>query len=180
VKTVYVKDRGEWRSWLGKNASALREIFLIYYKKSSGKPRIAYEDAVEEALCFGWIDGRVNKLDDERYVQRFTPRRPASRWSEPNVRRAKKLIAEGRMTAAGPAVFNPARKTAAQPTQLTENLEREFRKHKNAWKKFQSFPPYYRRMTTAWVASAKKEETRLRRLQQLVESSDQERRIKFM
>jgi uncharacterized protein YdeI (YjbR/CyaY-like superfamily) len=180
VKTLYVKNRREWRSWLKNNAGGQREIYLIYYKKSSGKPRIAYEYAVEEALCFGWIDGRVNKLDDERYLQRFTPRRPSSRWSEPNIKRAKKLIAEGRMTAAGLAVFNPARKTAAQPTQLTEDLKREFRKHKDAWKNFQDFPPYYRRMTIAWVASAKKEETRLRRLRQLVEWSDQDRRIKFM
>src|SRR5579864_4930465 len=105
MKTFYAKDRREWRSWLEKNASSSREIFLIYYKKGSGKPRIAYGDAVEEALCFGWIDGKVHKLDDHRYVQRFTPRRPASRWSLLNIKRAKKVIAAGQMTAAGLAVF---------------------------------------------------------------------------
>jgi uncharacterized protein YdeI (YjbR/CyaY-like superfamily) len=180
MKTLYAKDRGKWRSWLQRNAGRCREIYLICYKKSSGKKRIAYADAVEEALCFGWIDGRVNKLDEERYVRRFTPRRPASRWSGLNLKRAKKLIAEGRMTAAGLAVFYPKQKTTARPTQLPGDLEQKFRKHKNAWKNFQDFPPFYRRMTIAWVASAKKEETRLRRLQQLVERSDQDRRIKFM
>jgi uncharacterized protein YdeI (YjbR/CyaY-like superfamily) len=180
MKTLYVKDRSEWRSWLEKDAGSSHEIFLIYYKKNSGKPRIAYEDAVEEALCFGWIDGKVNKLDDQRYVQRFTPRRPASRWSALNIKRAKKLIAKGKMKAAGLAVFNPTRKTAPQPTQLPGDLKQEFRKHTAAWENFQRFPPFYQRMTIAWVASAKKPETRLKRLQQLVEYSTGNRRIKFM
>ncbi len=180
MKTLLVKNRREWRSWLQRNASSSREIFLIYHKKSSGRPRIAYEDAVEEALCFGWIDGKVNKLDDQRYIQRFSPRRPASRWSALNIKRAKKLIAEGKMTAVGLAVFNPARKTAPQPTQLPRNLEQEFRKHAAAWENFQRFPPFYRRMTVAWVASAKKAETRLKRLNQLVEYSAENRRIKFI
>jgi len=180
MKTLCVKDRGEWRSWLEKNAGNLTEIFLIYYKKSSGKPRIAYEHAVEEALCFGWIDGRTNRLDDERYVQRFTPRRPSSRWSAVNIRRVKKLIVEGKMTAAGLAVFKPERKTALQPRQLPGDLEAKFKEDAEAWGNFQRFPPFYRRMTIAWVASAKKEETRLKRLQQLVGYSAQNRRIKFM
>jgi uncharacterized protein YdeI (YjbR/CyaY-like superfamily) len=180
MKTLYVKDRGEWRSWLEKNAGGFREIFLIYYKKGSGKPRVAYEDAVQEALCFGWIDGRVNKLDDQRYVQRFTPRRPASRWSALNIKRARKLIAQGKMTAAGLAVFNPARKTAVQPAVLPGDLEQKFKRHAEAWGNFQRFAPFYRRMTIAWVASAKKEETRIKRLQQLVGYSAQNRRIKFM
>jgi len=180
MKTFYAKDRREWRSWLEKNASSSREIFLIYYKKGSGKPRIAYGDAVEEALCFGWIDGKVNKLDDQRYVQRFTPRRPASRWSLLNIKRAKKVIAEGQMTAAGLAVFNPARKTVPQAAQLPIGLEQEFRKHAEAWENFQGFPPFYRRMTVAWVASAKKSETKLKRLHRLVEYSAENRRIKFI
>jgi uncharacterized protein YdeI (YjbR/CyaY-like superfamily) len=180
MKTLYVKDKSEWRSWLEKNADGFREIFLIYHKKSSGKPRIAYEDAVQEALCFGWIDGRTNKLDDERYVQRFTPRRPASRWSALNIRRAKRLIKEGKMTAAGLAAFRPERKTTAPPKQLPRNLEHQFKKHAHAWENFQGFPPFYRRMTIAWVASAKKEETRLERLRQLVGYSARKRRIRFM
>ena len=180
MKTLQVKNRGEWRSWLEKNACSCREVFLIFYRKSSGKPRIAYEDAVEEALCFGWIDGKVNKLDDQRYVQRFTPRRPASRWSPLNIKRAQRLIAEGKMKAAGLAVFDPARKTAPQPTQLPRDLETEFRKHAAAWEKFRGFPLSYRRMTVVWVASAKKSETRLKRLNRLVAYSADSRRIKFI
>ena len=180
MKTLYVKTRGEWRSWLEANAGGSREIFLIYYKKNSGKPRIAYEDAVEEALCFGWIDGRTNKLDDERYVQRFTPRRPASRWSPANIKRARKLVAEGKMTEAGLAVFHPSRRTAARPTRLPRDLEQKFKNHTDAWKNFRAFPPFYQRMTIAWVANAKKEETRVRRLSQLIEYSAGNRRIKFM
>jgi len=180
MKTLYVKDRSEWRSWLEKNADRSREIFLIYHKKGSGKARIAYEDAVEEALCFGWIDGKVNKLDSRRYVQRFTPRRPASRWSALNIERVRKLIAEGKMTAAGLAVFKPERKTAPQSTELPDDLEQEFKKHADAWKNFQAFPPFYQRMTIAWVASAKREETRWKRLSQLIEYSAENQRIKFM
>ncbi len=101
MKTLYVKDRKQWRSWLAKNGKRAREIWLIYPKKHSGKVRIPYDDAVEEALCFGWIDGMTGKLDAERYVQRFTPRRPTSRWSPINIRRARKLIAAGKMTTAG-------------------------------------------------------------------------------
>lgn len=180
MKTLYVKGRREWRSWLKKHGENCQEVFLIYYKKGSGQPRIAYEDAVEEALCFGWIDGRTNKLDDERYVQRFTQRRRTSRWSALNIKRAKKLIQEGKMTAAGLAEFRPERKTAVQPTELPKDLEQEFKNRAEAWGNFQRFPPFYRRMTSGWVVSGKKQETRLKRLQQLVKCSAQNRRIKFM
>ncbi len=111
MKTLYVKSRDEWRSWLEKNGRSCREICLIYYKKNSGKPRIAYDDAVEEALCFGWIDGKTIRIDEERYGQRFTPRNPKSHWSPINIRRAKRLIKEGKMTEAGLGVFDPSRKT---------------------------------------------------------------------
>src|ERR1700694_4647030 len=107
MKTVYAKDRREWRSWLAKNHAKCDEIWLVYYKKDSGKPRVAYQDAVEEALCFGWIDGKLNRLDQDRFAQRFTPRRPDSRWSAINIERARRLIEENRMTAAGMVVFHP-------------------------------------------------------------------------
>jgi len=179
-KTLYVKDRKQWRSWLAKNGTRAKEIWLTYPKKHSGKVRIPYDDAVEEALCFGWIDGVTGKLDGDRYVQRFTPRRPSSRWSAINIRRARKLIAAGRMTAAGLEAFRPERKTESHPTELPKNLRDMFREHTGAWENFQHFPPYYRRMTVAWVASAKKEETRVKRLEKLMEFSAANRRIKFM
>ena len=141
-------------------------MWLIYYKKQSGKPRIAYESAVEEALCFGWIDGMVKRIDKERYAQRFTPRQAASRWSALNLKRAERLMKQGRMTAAGLAVFDPARRAETLPRELPHELEKRFKRQTGAWKNFQSFPAHYRRMTSGWVASAKKEETRLKRLEQ--------------
>lgn len=140
MKTLDVKDRAQWRLWLEKNGAAAQEIFLVYYKKSSGKPRINYDDAVGEALCFGWIDGRVNKLDPDRFVQRFTPRKPNSRWSAINIARAEKLIGEGKMTLAGLAVFRPERKIEAHPTKLPSALQRQLEANKQAWKNFQLFP----------------------------------------
>jgi len=180
MKTLYVKDRKQWRAWLAENGARAKEIWLIYPKKHSGKVRIPYGDAVEEALCFGWIDGQTGKLDGERYVQRFTPRRPSSRWSAINIGRVRKLIAAGKMTAAGLEAFRPERKTEAHPTALPESLQKTFQKSAKAWANFQGFPPYYRRMTIAWVASAKKEETQRKRLEKLMEFSEENKRIKFM
>jgi uncharacterized protein YdeI (YjbR/CyaY-like superfamily) len=180
MKTLYVKDRKQWRSWLAKNGQRAGEIWLIYPKKHSGKVRIPYEHAVEEALCFGWIDGVTGKLDEDRYVQRFTPRRPSSRWSAINIRRARKLIAAGKMTPAGVQAFRPERKIEAHPTEFPKSLQEEFQGHGVAWENFQGFPPFYRRMTIAWVGSAKKEETRMKRLLKLIEFSAENQRIKFM
>jgi uncharacterized protein YdeI (YjbR/CyaY-like superfamily) len=180
MRTLYVKDRKQWRAWLAKNGTCAKEVWLVYPKKHSAKVRIPYDDAVEEALCFGWIDGTTGKLDTDRYLQRFTPRRPSSRWSPINIRRARKLIEAGKMTAAGLQAFRPERKTEAHPTELPQKLEAVFRRQTAAWENFQKFPPFYQRMTIAWVASAKKEETRMRRLQKVIESSAANQRIKFM
>src|SRR5256885_14789235 len=100
-KTLYVTSRDDWRAWLEKNHETEKEVWLIYYKKHTNRPRIPYDDAVEEALCFGWIDSIVQKIDDERYAQKFTPRKSSSKWSESNKRRVRKLLQEGRMTQAG-------------------------------------------------------------------------------
>ena len=167
---------------MDKNSKNSEEIWLLYYKKSSGKPRISYEDAVEEALCFGWVDSKIKKIDEERYAQRFTPRKPRSRWSASNIRRAKKLIRERKMTAAGLEAFNPhdTRKAAPMPTELPKDLEENFIKQVKAWDSFNRFPPSYRRITIGWVASAKKEETKLKRLKQLTDFSAENKRIRFM
>ena len=182
MKTVYAKDRREWRAWLDKNHSKCGEIWLTYYKKDSGKPRVPYEEAVEEALCFGWIDGKIKKVDEACFAQRFTPRTPRSPWNKANIERAKRLIAEGNMAAAGLAAFQSKqrRETPVLPTEMPKELETIFRKQSAAWKNYGRFPPYYRRMTAGWVASAKKEETRLGRLEQLIEYSARNERIKFM
>src|ERR1700730_2733028 len=182
MKTVYAKDRRQWRAWLEKNHDKCAEIWLVYYKKDSGKPRVPYEDAVEEALCFGWIDGKIKRIDEACFAQRFTPRRPRSSWNKANIQRAERLIAEGKMTPAGLAAFNSERRreTPVLPTEMPKELETKFRKQSMAWKNYENFPPYYRRMTAGWVASAKKEETRLGRIEQLIEYSARNERIKFM
>ena len=182
MKTLYVKDRDEWRAWLEKNGRSCEEIWLIYYKKNSGKPRIPYDDAVEEALCFGWIDSIVKRIDEACYAQKFTPRKPKSTWGKPNIDRAQKLIAAGKMTPDGLDAFRPERRKPA-PVLLDEipkELERKFRAQTRAWKNFQSCPPYYRRMMARWIGSAKREETRLERLRKLIEVSECNERIKLM
>lgn len=105
TQTFYPKTRAQWRAWLEKNHSTKSEIWLIYFKKETGKPTISYEDAIEEALCFGWVESRERSLDSEKYAQRFTPRRPKSHWSVSNIKRFKILVKEGLITEAGKKVF---------------------------------------------------------------------------
>lgn len=182
MKVLYVKDRSEWRAWLRKNARTSAGIWIGYYKKNSGKPSLAYEDSVEEALCFGWIDGKIKRIDESRCARRFTPRKPHSRWSASNVRRARRMIAAGKMTPAGLNAFNAQQRneTPALPLRLPQNLLKEFQAQSAAWETFQRFPPYYRRITIGWVASARKQETQAKRLRQLIEASAQNQRVEFM
>jgi uncharacterized protein YdeI (YjbR/CyaY-like superfamily) len=175
ARILYVSDRNEWRAWLKRHHAAEREIWLIYYKKNSGKPRIPYDDAVEEALCFGWIDSTVKKLDRERYLQRFTPRNPDSIWAASNIRRVKKMIAAGKMTAAGQKLYDelktgrarraPARKSMPVPADLRAALY----KNKSANEYFIHLAPSHRKMYVWWLSDAKKEETRRRRIRRVVE-----------
>jgi uncharacterized protein YdeI (YjbR/CyaY-like superfamily) len=182
MQPIYAKDRREWRAWLENNHGKLTEAWLLYYKKGTGKPRVPYEEAVEEALCFGWIDGTTKRIDEVCYAQRFTPRTAQSTWNQANIQRAERLIAEGKMAPAGLKAYQSGkhRATPVLPTEMPRNLERAFRKQAAAWRNYQSFPPYYRRMTAGWVASAKKEETQLKRLEKLIEFSARNERIKFM
>jgi uncharacterized protein YdeI (YjbR/CyaY-like superfamily) len=106
-ETLYVTNRDDFRKWLKENHRSKKEIWLIQYKKATKKPSIDYVEAVEEALCFGWIDGLEKRMDDERYATRFSPRRPKSNWTETNKERARRLIAEGKMTEAGLATLPP-------------------------------------------------------------------------
>jgi uncharacterized protein YdeI (YjbR/CyaY-like superfamily) len=182
VETVFAKDRSEWRRWLAKNCERSREIWLVFYKKASGKPTVSYEHAVEEALCFGWIDGMIKKLDEECYAQRFTPRKAKSPWSKSNIQRVERLIAEGQMMPAGLKAYHSGhgREVPPMPAELAKVLEAKFRKQRVAWANYEKFPPGYRRITAGWVASAKKEETRLKRLEKLIEYSARNERIEFM
>jgi uncharacterized protein YdeI (YjbR/CyaY-like superfamily) len=180
MKTLYVEDRAKWRAWLQENSEGAAEVWLLYYKKDTGRPRIAYADAVEEAICFGWIDSKIKKLDQARFAQLFTPRKPRSKWSRINIDRARRMIREGKMTAAGLKVFDPRNQTAALPSKLPAFLEEQFRQREEAWEHFTHFPPSYQRMAIGWVASAKQEATQFRRLRQLIAESAANQRIKFM
>jgi uncharacterized protein YdeI (YjbR/CyaY-like superfamily) len=182
-----IEDRRAWRAWLRKNAARSPGVWLVDLKKGVRSPEagvrkscLSYDEAVEEALCFGWIDSTTRKLDALRYCRKFTPRNPRSRWSESNIERARRMIAAGKMTARGLAVFKPEQKTEPHPTSLPADLEKRFRAHSKAWTNFEACPPYYRRMCVAWVATAKKQETRQSRLQKLMEMSARGERIKWM
>jgi len=182
METVFAKDRAEWRRWLAKNFASSEEIWLVFYKKASGKPTVSYDHAVEEALCFGWIDGMKKKLDEECYAFRFTPRKAKSAWSKSNLQRVERLIADGRMMPAGLKAYHSGdrREVAPLPAAMPKALGDKFRKQRAAWANYEKFPPGYRRLTAGWVASAKKQETQINRLQKLIEFSARNERIEFM
>lgn len=174
---LYVTIRSEWRKWLEKNHSDVEEVWLIYYKKPSGKPRIPYADAVEEALCFGWIDGKIKRINDDYYIQRFTPRRPGSRWSKYNVDRVRRLIEKGLMTPAGITAFEESVKKPHLvyndkrdgTPEIPADLLKELNKNKKALKNFNNFSESSRRIFIGWLNSAKKAETRPRRICKIVD-----------
>jgi len=167
----------EFREWLEAHYAEADELWVGFHKKDSGRPSITWPESVEEALCFGWIDGIRRSIDEARYAIRFTPRRPKSYWSAVNLRTVLRLIDAGRMRPAGMKVYeerDPAR--AEQYSFETRRglgpaEERVFKRNAKAWAYFQAQPPHYRRTTGWWVVSAKKEETRNRRLASLVECS---------
>jgi len=174
-KLLYVTSRDEWRAWLAKHYESETEIWLLYYKKHSGRPRIPYDHAVEEALCFGWIDSLVKSIDHDRYAQKFTPRRNRATWSALNKQRARKLIEEGRMTEAGLAKVDlaapeqrPRPKRLRGEPEIPPFVKRALRASPNAWAYFQSLAPSHRRTYIGWISNAKREETRERRLREAV------------
>ena len=151
-KTFYAADRKAWHAWLSRNHAKAKEIWLVYYRKSSGKPRIPYNHAVEEALCFGWIDSTVKKVDDEKFAQRFTPRQPNSGLSQLNKERIRKLILDGRMTKVGLAAVSHAFK-GDEEFVFPEEILKAIRKDKDAWKNFQKLPESYKRIRVAYIGS---------------------------
>lgn len=178
-ETLYITDRKKWRAWLRKNRKIKKEIWLIYYKKHTGKARIAYDDAVEEALCYGWIDSTVKKIDDDKYAQKYTPRREKSNWSDLNIERAKKLIKEGKMTKIGLTLFNNREVIQNKSPQtkpekaivLPQSLGKALASNKKAFENFNNFAPGYRRLYIGWINSAKREETIKKRIKQVVKWS---------
>jgi uncharacterized protein YdeI (YjbR/CyaY-like superfamily) len=172
IPTLDVRTRAAWRAWLKKHHRSATEIWLVFHKQHTGEPSIEYEDAVEEALCFGWIDSLIRRLDDARYARKFTPRKPDSRWSAINRRRYEKVQAKGLLTAAGRALA-PTHRVAVAPSKRPWNklpayIEKGFRSDARAWTHFEQLAPSYRRAFIGWIDSAKREETKERRLREAV------------
>jgi uncharacterized protein YdeI (YjbR/CyaY-like superfamily) len=175
----------ELRAWLEEHHETEKELWLGYYKKATGKPTLTWSEAVDEALCFGWIDGKRQRIDDERHRQRFTPRNPRSNWSKINVAKVAELRKQGRMRPAGEAAFAARRPEATgvytyenrHKARFSREQERELRADKRAWEFFQAQPRGYRTTATVWVVSAKREETRARRLATLIECAREGRRV---
>jgi uncharacterized protein YdeI (YjbR/CyaY-like superfamily) len=174
----------EWHAWLEEHHDTEAEVLVGYWKRGTGRPSLTWPESVDEALCFGWIDGVRRRIDDERYCIRFTPRRPRSRWSDVNVARVAELEREGRMRPAGRAAFAARTEEGTysyerqqREAALDEARERRLRADAAAWAYFSAQPPGYRRAVVHWVMSAKREETRDRRLAQLIECSAQGRPV---
>jgi uncharacterized protein YdeI (YjbR/CyaY-like superfamily) len=172
MNLLHPTTRAAWRSWLAENHARETEIWLVYSKRHTGQPRVEYDDAVEEALCFGWIDSIVRTLDEDRYAQKFTPRKAKSKWSEPNRRRFAKMVEEGRMTAAGlarsPSPEEAPKAPAADRDAVPLYIEEALRENGAAWESFSRLAPSHRREYVRWIEDAKKEETRRRRIAEAV------------
>jgi len=181
MNLLYVPTREEWRAWLEEHHATDTEVWLVFYKKHTGKPRVPYDEAVEEALCFGWIDSIARKLDEDRYAQKFTPRKDRSNWSAPNLERVERLITAGKMTPAGLAKLNPAPQAPPRrfesgdeiPAFVTEALQTS----PAALENFERLAPSHRKNYVRWIIEAKKEETRQRRLQEALRKLERNEKI---
>lgn len=176
MKQVYVKTRKEWRDWLNQNHDKSSGIWMVFYKKHTGKATLEYDDAVEEALCFGWIDSIIKKIDDEKYVRKLTPRKADSRWSELNKKRIRKLMKQGLLTEAGTMKVQEAKTSGLWDKpgspQISLNSLREFEcalaKNKKAKSFFDQLASSYQKQFIGWISAAKRQETKKRRLREAI------------
>lgn len=184
---AFFRSPSALRAWLAANHKTAAELWIGFYKVRSGKLGVTYRDALDEAHCFGWIDGRIQRIDDLRHRIRFTPRRPGSVWSVVNRKRVRDLMKEGRMKPAGLEAYR--RRDAQKQRQysyqrsirrLSPGLLGTFKQRKNAWEFFSAQPPSYRRVASLWVMAAKQDATRRRRLAVLMMDSAAHRRLDFM
>lgn len=183
-KPTFFKTPTDFRKWLSKHHDRKAELWVGFFKKASGAPSITWPESVDEALCFGWIDGVRKSIDETSYKIRFTPRRSRSIWSAVNIRRVAELTKEKRMQPPGEKAFANRLESKSgiyayeqgQP-ELPETYAKELRRNRAAEKFFESQPPSYRRLAMWWIVSAKQEETRMKRLRKLIESSAAGRRI---
>ena len=185
-KPQFFPTPAEFRAWFEAHHDKFQELFVGFHKKSSGKPSITWPESVQVALCFGWIDGVRKSIDETSYMIRFTPRKPTSTWSAININFVRELTKKRLMHPAGLKAFaaRNSKKSAIysyeqfKNAQFTREQAKQFRANKAAWEFFRSQPPWYQRVTTYWVISAKKEETKLRRLSLLIENSQNRRSIR--
>ncbi|MBS1903569.1 MAG: YdeI/OmpD-associated family protein [Bacteroidetes bacterium] len=183
---TYFETPEQFRAWLKRNHASATELYVGFYKKSSGKPSITWPESVDEALCVGWIDAVRKRIDHERYYIRFTPRKPKSIWSAVNIKRIGELKALGRLQKAGLIAFESRDTTRSNkysfeqsvPIEFTPAQRAQFKANKKAWTWFESKAPSYRKAATWWVISAKREETKAKRLLTLIEDSAAGRVIK--
>jgi uncharacterized protein YdeI (YjbR/CyaY-like superfamily) len=184
MKPVYFKSAAGFRRWLEAHHATATELWVGFYKKTSGKGGLTYQEAVDGLLCFGWIDGIVRRVDEQSYAHRVTPRRPGSFWSKVNVGHVRRLRRAGRMHPSGLRVFADRREKQTgrysyeqRAEKFPPHLGKIFRAHPTAWNFFAAQPPGYRRTTIHWVSSAKQLDTRLRRLKRLIVVSAAGRRM---
>jgi uncharacterized protein YdeI (YjbR/CyaY-like superfamily) len=185
TEELYLADRNSWRSWLSKNHASMKGVWLVYFKKHTCKPSISYEDSVQEALCFGWIDGIIKRLDDERCARKFMPRRNGSKWSQSNKNRAEKMIQTGKMTEAGMIKIREAkengewfrssnkRKEALIPKFMQDVLAN----NPKASACFDGLADSYKRQYILWISNAKKDETKQKRLAEALKLLEQNRKL---
>jgi uncharacterized protein YdeI (YjbR/CyaY-like superfamily) len=174
TQTFTAPDRASWHKWLAEHGNKESEVWLIYFKAGTGKPSISYNDSLEEALCFGWVDSIIQKIDEEKYARKFTPRKAGSKWSELNKHLVAKLVQEGRMTEAGLAKMDfplheaqtsrPKRSELSLPDWLKAGLMTS----PKAWENFSTLAPSHRRNYIGWISDAKRAETRQRRIQEAI------------
>ena len=185
MKVTYFTSPSQFSRWLDRYHDKKKELWVGFHKKDSGKPSITYNEALDEALCFGWIDGQRKGIDRLSYTIRFTPRKPGGIWSSVNMKRVKELTARGLMRPAGLQAFearNPGKSgiysyEQRKAAELDPAAERQFRANKKAWEFFQNQPPSYRKAAIWWVVSAKRAETRVKRLSELIRDSEQNRTV---
>ena len=174
MKTLLVRTLDQWRAWLAEHHASVPEVWLIFHKRPSRVATVAYKDARDEALCFGWVDSLIKRLDERRYAMKFTPRRADSRWSAVNRQRYAELEASGRLKPPGierpptDRVYGPRPPRLPMPAQLPPYIRAELRSHPKAWSHFEALAASQRRRYIAWIESAKREDTKLRRLQEAV------------
>ncbi len=180
VKTFYPKSKKAWRDWLEKNHQTEQSVWVIFYKKGSKKPSISWSEAVDEALCFGWIDSKPNKRDDESYFRYFSQRNPKSIWSKINKEKIEKLTNAGKMTPAGLEMIRIAKENGSWDTLnevdnliVPSDLKTEFDANQTAYSNWKAFPPSSKKIILYWIKSAKRDETRAKRIAETVEKAAQ-------